>query len=220
MVDVMKITVDSAGEPKWSRGWKYQHAELWPEDRSKSLTYEMDHREYEKIKTKPENLHIELGLSEYQEADVRIVPIPAGKFVDETLGICRIEPGLTSYLQCLKPFQGSGLMATFDPKKFPCSKISRSGSIPEDAISHAWEFSNHDSFPDPHYSPISDYSIGFRPASLLAVVDSKPQQGIKSLVICPGSEIRLARPELKRQVRIELDVPNVRLEDLVDTAGE
>jgi AraC-like DNA-binding protein len=38
-----------------------------------------------------------------------------------------------------------------------------------------------------------------------------------SLILCPGSEIRLARPELKRQVRIQLDLPHVRLQDLVES---
>jgi len=37
------------------------------------------------------------------------------------------------------------------------------------------------------------------------------------LILCPGSEMRLARPELKRQLRIQLDLPNVRLQDLVDS---
>lgn len=220
MVDVMKITVDSAGDPEWTRDWKYQHVELWPEDRSTTFSYDMDRKEYEKIKASPENLHIELGLSEYQEADTRIVAIPAAKFVDETLGICRIEPGLGSYLQCLKPFQAPGLMATFDPKKFPCTKMNRSGLTPEDATSHAWEFANHDGFPAPHYSPISDYSIGFRAAALPTDLDSKPSQEFKSVILCPGSEIKLARPQLKCQIRILLDVPNVRLEDLVETGGE
>jgi hypothetical protein len=217
MVDLMKITTDSPQDSRWSLGWKYQHAELWPEDQLKSLSYEVVRKEYEKVKTKPLNLHIELALSEYQEADARILLVPAGRFVDETLGICRIEAWRSSSLQCLRPFHAPGLMATFDPRGFPCTIDGNSHTIQEDAVSHAWEYENHYSFPDANYTPITDYSIWFRPVSLFAGLEAKPQQRTKSLVLCPGSEIRLARPELKRRVRIQLDLPGVSLQDLVES---
>jgi hypothetical protein len=181
----------------------------------KSLSYGVGREEYKKIKTKPLNLHIELALSEYQEADARLLPVPPGTFVDETLGICRVDPWQPSSIQCLKPFHAPGLMATFDPQEFPCTGDEHSDTIQEDAVSHAWEFTNHYSFPDANYTPIADYSIWFRPVSLLTGLDAKSRQRTKSLVVCPGSEIRLARPELKRQVRIQLDLPDVRLQDLV-----
>ena len=108
-------------------------------------------------------------------------------------------------------------MATFDSRGFPCTVGEDSNTIQEDAVSHAWEFSNHYSFPDANYTPIADYSIWFRPVSLLTDLEAKPQQRNKSLILCPGSEIRLARPQLKRQLRIQLDLPNVRLQDLVES---
>jgi hypothetical protein len=159
-------------------------------------------KDYEKIKTKPLNLHIELALTEYQEGEVRILPVPAGRFVDETLGICRVDPLQSSSIQCLNPFHAPGLMATFDPQEFSCPGDEQSYTAREDAVSHAWEFSNHYSFPEANYTPIADYSIWFRPVSLVTDLQAKPQQRTKSLILCPGSEIRLARPELKRQVRI------------------
>jgi hypothetical protein len=217
MVDVMKITTESPQDSRWSRGWKYQHVELWPEDQLKLLLYEVPRKEYEKTKTKPLNLHIELALSEYQGADPHILLLPAGRFVDETLGICRVDPFQSSSIQCLKPFHAPGLMATFDPQEFPCPGDKHSYTIQEDAVSHAWQFSNQYSFPDANYTPIADYSIWFRPVSLLTDLEAMPQQRTKSLILCPGSEIRLARPELKRQLRIQLDLPNVRLQDLVES---
>jgi hypothetical protein len=220
VVDVIRITAGSAEDPKWSRGWEYQRVELWPEDQSKVLSYEMDRKEYQKIKTEPLNLHIELGLSEYQEVDARILPISPGKFSDDALGTCRVTSGPYSSIECLKPFQAPGFMATFDPQKSPCTVDERSGVIQEDVVSHAWEYTNHDTFPTPHYSPVADYSMWFKAVSLLTDVDSKPQQTNKTLIFCAGSEIRLARPELKRQVRIQLDLRNVRLEDLVYAGGE
>jgi len=217
VVDVMRITAGSAEDSQWSRGWEYQQVDLWPEDQSKMLSYEMGHKEYQKIKTEPLNLHIELGLSEYQEADARILAISPGRFVDDALGICRVTSGPYSSIECLKPFQAPGFMATFDPQKLPCTVDERSGFIQEDVVSHAWGYTNHDSFPAPHYSPVADYSMWFKSVSLLTDGDSEQQQRNKTLIFCAGSEIRLARPELKRQVRIQLDVHNVRLEDFAST---
>jgi len=217
VVDVMRITAGSAEDSQWSRGWEYQQVDLWPEDQSKVLSYEMGHKEYQKIKTEPLNLHIELGLSEYQEADARILAISPGRFVDDALGICRVTSGPYSSIECLKPFQAPGFMATFDPQKLPCTVDERSGFIQEDVVSHAWGYTNHDSFPAPHYSPVADYSMWFKTVSLLTDGDSEQQQRNKTLIFCAGSEIRLARPELKRQVRIQLDVHNVRLEDFAST---
>ena len=94
----------------------------------------------------------------------------------------------------------------------------QSGVLAErDVVSHAWGYTNHDSFPAPHYSPVADYSMWFKTVSLLTDGDSEQQQRNKTLIFCAGSEIRLARPELKRQVRIQLDVHNVRLEDFAST---
>lgn len=61
---MVKLTADSAQDSRWSRGWKYQHAELWPEDQWKSLAYEVSQKEYEKVKSVPLNIHLELALSE------------------------------------------------------------------------------------------------------------------------------------------------------------
>ena len=210
MVDVIRITAGAAADSKWTRDWEYQQVELWPEDPSKVLSYEMGRKEYQKIKTEPLDLHIELGLSEYQEVDARILPIFGSKFVDDVLGVCRVIAGPYSSIECLKPFQAPAFMATFDPQKSPCTVDERSGFIQEDVVSHAWGYTNYYGFPAPHYSPVADYSMWFKTVSLLIDGDSKPQRN-KTLIFCAGSEIRLARPELKRQVRIQLDVPNVRL---------
>src|SRR5438270_4774780 len=64
----------------------------------------------------------------------------------------------------------------------------------EDAVSHAWEFSNHYSFPDANYTPIADYSIWFRPVSLFTDLEAKPQQRTKSLILCPGPKLGLHAP--------------------------
>jgi hypothetical protein len=215
MVDRIKLTTDSPQHSRWSSRWKYQHAELWPEDQLKRLSYEVERKEYEKVKAVPLNIHIELALSEYQEADARTLRVLADNFVDPTLGICRIGPRQSGWFECLKPFHAPGYMATVDPQRSPCPKDVNSGALSEEAVSHAWEYPNSSIFPDSSYSPVVDYSILFKGASLLSDLERATQLRGKSVNFCPGTEIRLAKPVLKRQLRIKLDMSNVRLQDLV-----
>jgi hypothetical protein len=220
MVDLVKLTTDSPRDPRWSRGWKYQHAELWPEDQLKSLSYEVNRKEYEKVKTVPMNIHLELALSEYQETDARFLTIPGDKFVDPTLGICRLSPRLSEWLECLSTFNEPGFMATLDPQRSPCPKDEKNGTVSEEAVSHAWQFQNSFDFPYfAGYSPVVDYTIWFRSASLLSDLEKKAPLRGTSVVLCPGTQIRLSKPLLKRKVRIKLDLNNVRLQDLAGPFG-
>ncbi len=220
-VDLVKVTAESSENSKWSEGWKYQRAELWPEDEWKPLFYAVSREEYEKIKTKPVNLHIEFALSEYLETDTRVRSLPPSTFVDGTLGVCRLNAGQFSpSVQCLKPFQASGLMATVDAQQFSCPGNQKFYAKPQEAIFHDWEPINDYSFPQPVISSITEDSLWFRPVSLRTVPGTKSQLNNRSVALCPGAEIRLARPKLKRRFRIQLEMPNVRLEDLVYSGGE
>ena len=138
LLNGMKVVVDAPQDSRWSRGWKRQYGEVWPEDRRKDLTYEVDRGEYEKIKT----------------------------------------------------------------------------------ISHAWEYPNTFDFPDPGLNPVTDYSIIFGPSFVLRDANNTAPQKQQVVHLCPGSEIRLARPVSKRQVRIQLDMPDVRLQDLVEAGRQ
>jgi len=214
LLNGINVVVDAPQDSQWSRGWKRQYGEVWPEDRQKDLTYEVDRGEYEKIKTKLLHFRIELLLTEYQEADARNLSISAGRFFDGTLGICRLDPLRNPALQCLKPLHSPGLMASLVPQKNVCAGDDEEGTIQEDA--HAWEYPNTFDFPDPGLNPVTDYSIMFGPSFVLRDANNTTPQKQKVVHLCPGSEIRLARPVAKRQVRIQLDLPDVRLQDLVE----
>jgi hypothetical protein len=211
----IKVAADSTQDSRWSRGWKGQYIQVWSEDRQKDLSYEVDRMEYEKIKTRLLHLRIELLLTEYQEADAHNLSISAGRFFDETLGICRLDPLRNPWLQCLKPLHSPGLMASLVPQKNVCAADDEEDTIQDDA--HAWEYPNTFDFPDPGLNPVTDYSIMFGPSFVLRDANNTAPQKQQVVHLCPGSEIRLARPVSKRQVRIQLDMPDVRLQDLVET---
>jgi hypothetical protein len=218
VIELVKLTADSAQDSRWSRGWKYQHAELWPEDQWRSLAYEVSRKEYEKVKSVPLNIHLELALSEYQETDPRILKVSGEEFVDPTLGICRIGPIRSEWLECLNAFRESGFIATVDMRNSPCPKEENTGETSAEAISHARQFQNSDAFPFYGFSPIVNSTIFFRNASLADDPERTRKQKIPTALFCPGTDIRLSKPVPTRKWRIKLEIPNVRLEDLAASA--
>ena len=215
VVDLVKLTADSLQDSRWSRGWKYQHAELWPEDQWRSLSYDVSRKEYEKVKTVPLNIHLELALSVYQEADTHILKVPGEQFVDPTLGICRVSPIRSEWMECLNAFREPGFIATVDMRNSPCPKEEETGESSVETVSHAWRFQNSGNFPFYGYSPIVDSTIYFRSASLADDPERTKKPKIATALFCPGTDIRLSKPVLTRKWRIKLEIPNVRLQDLV-----
>jgi hypothetical protein len=68
-------------------------------------------------------------------------------------------------------------------------------------------------------TPINEDSLWFRPVSLPTDSGTNSQLNNKSVSLCPGAKVRLARPELKGRFRTQMEMPNVRLEDLVGDLG-
>ena len=87
----VKISADSPQISIGGLGWQNHYETIWPEDQRKTFGYAVDRKEYEKIRSQPPHLHIELAFSEYQEADARSLHIPAGSFAAGTLGTCRVS---------------------------------------------------------------------------------------------------------------------------------
>jgi hypothetical protein len=214
-IDLVKLTADSPQNSRWSRGWKYEHAELWPEDQWRSLSYEVSRKEYEKIKTVPLNIHLELALSEYQEAGSHTIRVPGSQFVDPILGICRVGPTRSEWLECLNAFREPEFIATVDMRNSPCPKEENTGEASSEAISHAWRSQNSSDFPFYGYSPVVSDTIFFRSAILVDDPEStRKLRGITTALFCPGTDIRVSKPVLARRWRIKLEIPNVRLQDL------
>jgi hypothetical protein len=214
VVDMVKLTADAGQDSHWSRGWKYQHAELWPEDQWRSLAYEVGRKEYDRVKTVPLNIHLELALSEYQETDSHVLKVSGEEFVDPTLGICRVAPIRSEWLECLNAFIEPGFIATVDMRNSPCPKEEETGETSAETISHAWQSQNSDGFPFYGYSPIVSSTIYFRSALLADDPERKTKPKVSTALFCTGTDIRLSKPVLTRKWRVKLDIPNVRLQDL------
>jgi len=217
LVDGMKITVDSFDDSHWTRGWVSEYQQLWPETQRQNPSYEIKRKEYEKIKAKPLNLHIQLALSEFQEVDGRTVVLPATTFHDGDLGTCHLATRGYQVLECHKPFHYPGYVGRFDAPNSPCGSVRRfPNSSPVNLdVGYAWSPLTDETFPDPGLNPIVEYQVTFNPILGIPEVGSAAPVEYSMATLCAGAEIRLARPVLKRRFRIQLELPAVRLQDLV-----
>ncbi len=214
LIDGMNITSDSPQDTQWSRGWSGQYLQAWPGDQRQTLTYVVKRKEYERTKSKPMNLHIQLLLSEYQEADPRILLIPPAVFQDSYLGTCRFSPLAPNALRCFKPFQSPSYIARFDAPNSHCAPRQEypGGNL---AVAYAWQPPREEFLPDPGLDPIVDYAVSFNSVPPIPDPNATTQPVYSVATLCPGAEVRLARPILKRQLRVQLDLPNTRLQDLI-----
>lgn len=212
----MNMTVDSSDDSHWTRGWVSQYRQLWPGKQRENLSCEVTRKEYEKIKNRPLNLHIQLALSEYQEVDARTLVLPATTFRDTDLGICRLVIMGYQVLECHKPFHSPAYMGRFDAPDSPCGSVRRfpNSSPANPDVAYAWAPPTDGS----GLNPIVEYHVTFNPATRIPETGSTSPVEYSMVTLCPGAEIRFARPVFKHRFRIQLEIPAVRLRDLVERA--
>ena len=218
LINGVNLTVDSSDDAHWTRGWVGQYQQLWPGSQRQNLNYQVKRKEYEKVKAKLQNLHIQLALSEYQEADARTLVLPATIFRDNDLGICRLSMRGYQVLECRKPFHSPAYMGRFDAPQSPCGSVRRfpNNSPTNLDVAYAWSGPTIEVFPDPGLNPIVDYQVSFNPVPRIPDPHSTLPIEYSAVYLCPGAELRLARPVFKRRFRIQLELPAVHLQDLVE----
>ena len=214
----IKIYSDPYQESILDKQWQYGGEAIWPEDQTKALSYSIDRKVYEKLKDQKLRLRIELAFSQYQDAEPRTFVIPYGTFADNNLGRCRLFQAY-SELKCLQAISTPGYIARFDPQASDCSVPEREENLPIAPVAYAWNLPTDEDFLDPELSPVADYSIWFREASIAPPSGQKQPTGFRSVRLCPGTEIRLSRPILTHEFRIQLDFPDARLEDLAQASA-
>lgn len=217
IINGFNLTVDSSDDGRWTRGWVGQYQQLWSGSQRQNLNYQVKRKGYEKVKAKLQNLHIQLALSEYQEADARTLVLPATGFRDNDLGICRLTRG-GYQVECRRPFHSSAYMGRFDAPHSPCGPVQRfPNSLPPNLdVAYAWSRPTDEASIDPGLNPIVEYAVRFNPVSRIPDPRSTSPIEYSPVFLCSGAEIRLARPIFKRRFRIQLELPAVHLQDLVE----
>jgi hypothetical protein len=210
-IDGVRPYGESQGVPKWNPGWQGQAAKVWPEAEQTYLTFTVKRSDFESIKTQPLRLQLELALTEFQEADTSDLTLQDGEFPEERLGICHLgERYHLSMIDCQRPFEAPGLMATFDPATANCEVPKDEVQFFQDRISHAW----FDYSSSGRLNPVDDYQIYFGSGEWVWGSEETTPRIAKRVYLCPGAKVRLARPEEKKHFRIKLEMDGVRLEDL------
>jgi hypothetical protein len=217
LINGVNLTVDSSDDAHWTRGWVGQYQQLWPGSQRQNLNYQVKRKEYKKVKAKLQNLHIQLALSEYQEADARTLVLPATTLRDNDLGICRLSMRGYQVLECRKPFHSPAYMGRFDAPHSPCGSVRRfPNNYPTNLdVAYSWSGPTDEVFPDPGLNPIVEYQVSFNPVSRIPDPHSTSPIEYSAVSLCSGAEVRLTRPVFKRRFRIQLEIPAVRLQDLV-----
>jgi hypothetical protein len=216
-LDGIKAVIETPAGHRLDRGWRAQGMALWPESGRQNAAYELKPNEYEALKSETVRLHVELALREYEQTKVREIVLTEGRFPVRDLGICQLTQS-PSMIACLRPFRQPGLAATFDPHQAKCEAEGDVEQIPEDRVSHVWYPPSSDDAIQPGLNPVLEYPLFF--VSPQSSVESGERWKRRIVHLCPGAEVKIAKPEEKRHVRVKLEMEGVRLEDLAHYVGE
>ena len=214
LVDGIRLTMETPGGTVWQPGWTPQTMLFWPEGGQNQISYAIDRKKFDPIKTQTGTLHIELALTEYQAEDARDIILANGRFADPTLGLCTLLPWSPSQIQCRRPFHAPGLIATFDPSQASCQASADDTAIPEDKISHAWYPPSNEDSSGPGLNPVETYPLAFGSGQVVFTPDKRPKR--MTVYLCPGAKVTLAKPHALRSGTVKVDLNNITLQDLVN----
>jgi hypothetical protein len=216
-LDGLKVSATSAQNSQWSVGWQRSGEAFWPEDQKKTLSYDVERKNYEKVRDQLLDLRVELALSEYRLTASRAFRVSSLNFSDLALGDCRVfsfgPPQDMTLTRCLYPLDSPSFVARFDPENSSCTQDEDERFAQMDQVAYAEQAGSEVHFPDPGLSPISDYTLSFRQVAPASSSREKRQK-VREVRLCPGTELLLFRPVLMRKFRIQLDLPHSRLQDL------
>lgn len=215
VVEGMRINADSSEDSRWSTGWAGPNVYLWPEIRSANLSYRVKHEEYERVKSKSLNLHVQLLLSEYAGTDLRMLRVLPGVFRDADLGFCRVHPESAAAIECRKLFGFPAYIARFDEARSSCFSAEQKAEhkLDEWGPAYASFILREPTEAAAGLNPIIGYEL------YLTFVLPPPkgsENSIESVALCPGAEVQIMQPKLQRKVRVQMDLPNRRLEEFAE----
>jgi len=214
LVDGIRLTMETPGGTIWQPGWTPQGMLFWPEGRQNQISYAIDRKKFDPIKTQTGTLHIEFALTEYQAEDARDIVLGSGKFADPTLGQCTLLPWSPSQIQCRRPFHAPGVIARFDPSQASCQASADDTAMRDDKISHAWYPPSNEDSSAPGLNPVETYPLAFGSGQVVLTPDKRPKR--MTVYLCPGAKVTLAKPHAVRSGRVKVDLDNITLQDLVN----
>jgi NADH:ubiquinone oxidoreductase subunit 6 (subunit J) len=205
-VDAQQLTVEDSTGAKWQEEWTGGSGQWWPENHSIWSMLSVKNSVYQKLKSEPVKVRLEMAVREYHLEDPREFRVQEGEFRVPTLGICGTRIPLRTDLICRSPFVAPPFVATFDPASAKCPMEpdkTLQGSSPLRSA-NLGEFGQRSLI-----SPIATSNIHF----FSYLPSLSPLNPPKSQNICPGDTIGLSTPVVSRHVRVEVLLEPVKMEE-------
>jgi hypothetical protein len=211
----VKVTPEAPDGANSVPVWKAQGQQIWPEDERTEILYEIKRKEYERLSRQAVQLHLELAVTEYQETEAREIVLPEGEFLDSQLGICHLNERISSQIDCRRPFHNPALIASFDGTSTKCPLGEDEKQKTNGTVSHAWFAPAGDDALEPGLNPVADYPIVLQSRAWFLWEEATRPEKEKTVHLCAGDRVRIAKPAETRRARLRLDIDGVRLSDLL-----
>jgi hypothetical protein len=203
----IRVVVEGTAGIRWDSGWQAGGPELWPDESLSYVNFQMKSEQYDKLKAIPLKLRMTLALAEMMETNVQEIALGNGEIAIPNVGTCWNRPGL-AWIQCRAAVRRQGAMASVAGAIGSCARGPSEGNPVNAKILHALLWAPQ---PDVNagISPVQTFTLTFSPSS--GLLASPEDQG--KIVICPETPMRLAKPKIVGQSRIEFETPEIRLEE-------
>jgi hypothetical protein len=212
----LKAAIETAQGVRIDPGWSAAWTDMWAGDGEQlDVTYQMKRQDFEKVKTEPATLHLEVALTEYQGTEEKDLVLQKGEFSVPELGICSLSAGIFAQFSCRRPLRAPGLMATFDPAMSVQVPAEDADQKPEDRVTHAWLPPSSSDGPEPGLSPVAEYSINFERRRWFSYQTPSGSK-FRRVYLYPGAVVKIAKPAEKRRARVKVEMTDVRLLDLTN----
>ena len=203
VIDAEQLTVEDSAGGKWAEPWTAGRQELWPEDNAIWQMYSVKNSAYQKLKSQPVTLRLEMAVTQYRLSDERELTIVEHEFRVPSLGICGSPLPLRNNLTCRLPFVSPAFVAMFDATTAKCPVTEES----------------HDTVPALHFvnfgyrgesaliNPVNSYSIFFSQVGQGSATNPPRPQNL-----CPGDVLHLSTPVVSRHVRMTASLGSLQME--------
>ena len=195
----------------WDPGWEQGRADFWAPSDDRYLEYSIKRQDYERLKGHDLRLRMEVALTEYEESEPSDFIVREPEASNEALGICAWSKKAPTALSCRRALRTLGVIVSVKPSEFSCPGVDRAAAI-EGEVSR---FQTNSSDVGPALDPIEDYQLQFGLKPIIVFRDGKAKTRQRSVRLCIGATLHLAKPNEKDNVRIVLTAEHVRLEDIV-----
>jgi len=183
-----------------------------------NLNYQVKRKEYEKVKAKLQTCTSSLRSPNIRRPTLAHLSFPPPFSATNDLGICRLSMRGYQVLECRKPFHSPAYMGRFDAPHSPCGSVRDFQiTLPRISMWHTLgQGPTIDVFPDPGLNPIVDYQVSFNPVPESLIPTAHCQSSTALLTFAPVPNCVSLALSFKRRFRIQLELPAVHLQDLVE----